>query len=198
MTKQFQDIFSYRGKNVQVIAISHRFPFSPNRNFGIDAALYCTANYRGFLCEYVIDDLFVLKNLIVFSKSHTYPVIYGKKAEKIPFYIALLEEINRNTKAEKQYIDMFPMQYSGIDEILEYSGRIVLDTEPQQNRYEQYKNRAVYELVFESGILKDTKDITSLWKSVCKRPNGKPIEYWWEEEENKYCNLINHYTSGYS
>ena len=156
MTMQMLDSFSYRGKRAEAIAISRRFSFTPENNFGIVTSAWGTSNYRGFWCDYDIDEWFVLSNLYLFSKTHDYPNINGKKAEEIPEFVRLLEQINSKAKKERRYINGFPMQYRGINYICEYSGRIVLGIEPIQNKSRKERYREVYELCSSQQIL-DTK-----------------------------------------
>lgn len=153
MTMQVLDSFSYRGKRAEAIAISRRFSFTPANNLGIPTAAWCTANYRGFWCDFDIDEMFVLSNLYLFSKTHEYPVINGNNAEKIPEYVRILEQINLTAKKERQYIDGFPMQYKCIDYLYDYSGKVVLGIEPAQNKSGQERYQEVYELLFDKGVL---------------------------------------------
>ena len=152
MTMQMLDSFSYRGMHAEAIAISRRFSFTPANNLGILTVAWGTANYRGFWCDFDIDEMFVLSNLYLFSKTYEYPVINGKNAEKIPEFVRLLEQKNRKAKGERRYIDGFPMQYKGIDYLYEYSGRVVLGINPAQSKFGQERYREVYELLFDKGV----------------------------------------------
>ncbi len=192
MTMQMLDSFSYRGKRADAIAISRRFSFMPASSFGIVTAAWITSNYRGFWCNFDIDEMLVLSNLYLFSKTHEYPAINGKKAEEIPEFVRILEQINSKAKEKRNYTDGFPMQYRSIDYIYEYSGRIVIGIETEQNKSGKERYREVYELLFETGILLEEADITSTWKAVYEKQNGQPEEYWWESEDNNYFNLMNY------
>ena len=192
MTMQMLDSFSYRGMHAEAIAISRRFSFTPANNLGILTVAWGTANYRGFWCDFDIDELFVLSNLYLFSKTREYPVINGKNAEKIPEFVRLLEQKNRKAKGERRYIDGFPMQYKGIDYLYEYSGRVVLGINPAQSKFGQERYREVYELLFDKGVLINESDITESWKAVCEKQKGQPEEYWWEATDNNYFDLMNY------
>lgn len=136
--------------------------------------------------------MFVLSNLYLFSKTHDYPTINGKKAEEISEFVRILEQINSKAKEERRYTDGFPMQYRGIDYTYEYSGRVVLGIEPAQNKSGKERYRQVYELLFEDGLLTEEADITSIWKAVCEKQKGQPEEYWWEAKDNNYFDLMNY------
>ncbi len=196
MTMQRKDSFSYRGKHAEAIAINPRFLFTPAKAFGIATAAWATSNWRGFWCDYTVDEMFVLSNLYLFSKTHKYPDINGKKAEEIPEYVRILERVSPKAKEEGRYAEGFPMQYRGIDYLYEYSGRIVLGVEPAQNKVGEKKYQKVYELLFEEGILIEKADITSTWRAVTDNQAGRTEEYWWESQDNNYSELINYALMG--
>lgn len=192
MTMQMMDSFSYRGERAEAIAISRRFSFSPANNFGIVAASWATSNSRGFWCDYSIDESLVINNLYLFSKDHLYPPINGRNAEEIPEFRHMLDDINEKARTPKQYQDGFPMRYIGIDYDYEYSGRIVLGVDPKRSKSGRERYRKVIELVFDTGIVLETTDITEIWRQVDERNDKGRISYWWEQEDNDYSYLINY------
>jgi hypothetical protein len=101
MTMQMMDSFSYRGERAETIAISRRFSFSPANNFGIAVTSWATSNYRGFWCDYSIDESLVINNLYLFSKDHLYPPVNGRKAEEIAEFRHLLDDINEKVRIPK-------------------------------------------------------------------------------------------------
>lgn len=191
MTMQMTDSFIYKREPAEAIAISRRFSFTPFNTFGIETAPWATSNYRGFRCDYDIDASLVIKNLYLFSKNHSYPLINGQKAEEIPEYTSILSEINKKTRAPKRYRDGFPMQYIGINYAYKYSGNIVLGLNPESgmSRCERYLK--VVELCFADGILTESSEITDLWRSANEQKEKDSTRYWWEEKENDYVYLIN-------
>ena len=191
MTMQRMDSFSYLGERAEAIAISRRFSFSPANNFGIAAASWATSNYRGFWCNYSVDESLVINNLYLFSKDHLYPPINGKDAEEIPEFRHILDDINKKARIPKQYRDSFPMQYIGIDYEYEYSGRIVLGLNPKRNKSGLERYRKVIELVFENGMVLEATDITEHWRSSEERQGEATASYWWEQKDNDYFYLIN-------
>ena len=191
MTMQMTDTFFYQGEKAEAIAISHRFSFSPANAFGIETASWSTSTYRGFWCDYSIDESFVIQNLYLYSKNQFYPSINGQGAEKIPDFVALLDEINRKARVPKKYGDGFPMQYIGINYDYEYSGRIVLGIDPEQNKAGRKKYRKVIELLLDMGIVEEETDITEIWQTVDGRQTEKVMNYWWERQSNNYYILIN-------
>ena len=191
MTMQMLDSFIYKREPAEAIAISRRFSFTPLNTFGIETAPWATSNYRGFRCDYDIDESLVIKNLYLFSKNHSYPLINGNKAEEIPEYTSILSEINKKARVPKRYLDGFPMQYMGINYEYEYSGKIVLGVNPKRGVPEGERYLKVVELCFVDGILTESSEITDLWRSANEQKEKKSTRYWWEEKENSYAYLVN-------
>ncbi len=192
MTMQIRDSFSYHGERAEAIAISKRFHFTPTGAFGIKTSSWATSNYRGFWCDYIIDDSLIIKNLYLFSENHAYPPINGKSAVELPEFSNMLEDINRKTRAPRQYCEGFPMQYLGINYAVDYTGMIVLGVDPKPNKRGDKRYRQVLELTFEEGILLDTADITQTWRKAISPDNTDVAEHWWEKEEYSYFMLINY------
>lgn len=192
MTMQMMDSFSYRGERAEAIAISRRISFSTANNLGIATASWATSNYRGFWCDYSIDESLVINNLYLFSKDHLYPPINGRNAEEIPEFHHMLNDINEKAHIPKQYQDGFPMQYIGIDYDYEYSGRIVLGVDPKRSKSGRERYRKVIELVFDKGVVLETTDITEIWRKEDEQNDKDLISYWWDQEENGYFYLINY------
>lgn len=191
MTMQMTDSFIYKREPAEAIAISRRFSFTPFNTFGIETAPWATSNYRGFRCDYDIDESLVIKNLYLFSKNHSYPLINGNKAEEIPEYTSILSEINKKARVPKRYLDGFPMQYMGINYEYEYSGKIVLCVNPKRGVPAGERYLKVVELCFVDGILTESSEITDLWRSANEQKEKKSTRYWWEEKENSYAYLVN-------
>ena len=191
MSMQRPDTFTYKGEPAYAIAISQRFTFTPADNLGIETAGWATSNHRGFWCDYSIDEVLTIQNLYLFSHDHQYPLINGRQAEKIPEFVRLILEVNANSRTPKRYDDGFPMQYMGIDYDVDYTGRIALGVKPSTNKSGERRYRRVYDLLFESGILLESTDITELWRSTV---GGEQTcsDYWWQQEENDYYYLINY------
>ena len=83
------------------------------------------------------------------------------------------------------------MQYIGINYDYEYSGRIVLGIDPEQNKAGRKKYRKVIELLLDMGIVEEETDITEIWQTVDGRQTEKVMNYWWERQSNNYYILIN-------
>ena len=180
---QMLDVFTFQGERVEAIAISQRFDFSPKRNFGIETEPWMTANYRGFICEYSLDEAFTVQNLFLFSRNQYYPPVMGIEAELDPVYETIYESVGKS--------GLGPRQYNGINYNTGYSGAIVIGVEPVRKRREPEQYRQVLELRYRCGFLSETRDITELWREA-RREDGKcDAEYWWMEEKNNYFYLIN-------
>lgn len=189
---QHLDTFSYKGEHAEAIAISERFRFNPTSSFGIETSSWATSNYRGFWCDYVIDEVLIIQNLYVFSKNQAYPSINGVQAEHIPEFVRLLLSINSGTSQKRKYSDGFPMQYKDINFEINYTGKIAIGTVPKPNKAGETRYRQVLELTFEEGVLLETADITQEWKETITSNRISTAEYWWAREENDYFRLINY------
>lgn len=192
MTMQRLDTFMYQGVPAEAIAISRKFSFSPANNFDIETTSWITSNYRGFWCDYAIDEALVIQNLYLFSKKNLYPTINGKGAEEIPDFVCLLNEFNKKACKPILYNDRFPMQYIGINYEYDYTGNIVLGVVPSQNKAGQRRYRKVFDLEFEVGILIESIDITEKWRLSINPKNKEGSKYWWENENHRYDYLVNY------
>lgn len=192
MTNQIPDKFVYCGDPAEAIAISKRFSFSPAKDFGIETMPWGTSNYRGFWCDYSIDEFFIIENLYLTSKNHSYPLINGQTANMIPELIPLYESININLHTPIQYEDGFPMQYLGINYLFEYSGKIVIGIRPSYSKSGRQRYKKVLELQFATGILVEKTDITEIWKSIENDQENESIHYWWQQECCNYYHLVNY------
>ena len=77
MTAQIGDIYRYGKKKYQIVAISAGMPFNP-KHYGLEPHPSSTACYRGYWCEYSVDDeKLVLKNMYMFNMDDNYPPLNG-------------------------------------------------------------------------------------------------------------------------
>ena len=189
---QISDTFTYKGEQANAIALNRRLPFSPASNFGIATAAWATSNYRGFWCDYSIDETLKVKNLYLFSRDHSYPSINGQAAEKIPEFVKLILRINAEARTPWCYDDGFPMRYMDINCDVEYSGRIAIGVKPSSSKSGKRSYKRVYDLLFDSGILIEFTDITDIWKSADSCAGSNPGTCWWMERENDYYYLLNY------
>ncbi len=189
MTKQIHDRFTYQGSRGEALALNNAIPFSPTRKYGVKPGTWSTSNYRGFFCEYELGEVFLLKNLIIFTESRQYPELNGVPAQKIPDFEEFLKQINEKGKKPKDYMDVFPMQYTGLNLEIEFSGKILIGLDPKESKSGKIRYRQVSELSYDSGILTNTADITALYRLSF---SGEPPDCWWAQEEYRYYHLINY------
>lgn len=77
MTAQIGDIYKYGKKEYRIVAMSAGMPFNP-KHYGLEPHPSSTACYRGYWCEYSLDDeKLVLKNLYLFNMDGNYPPLNG-------------------------------------------------------------------------------------------------------------------------
>lgn len=77
MTAQIGDKYKYQKKEYTIVALSSSIPFKPE-DFGLEPHFSCTACYRGYWCEYAIEDEeLLLKNLYLFNMNNKYPPLNG-------------------------------------------------------------------------------------------------------------------------
>ena len=77
MTAQIGDIYKYNKKEFNIVALSSAMLFDPN-NFGMEPHASSTACYRGYWCEYSIEnDVLYLKDLYIFNREDKYPPLNG-------------------------------------------------------------------------------------------------------------------------
>ena len=77
MTAQIGDIYKYGKKEYRIVAMSAGMPFNP-KYYGLEPHPSSTACYRGYWCEYSVDDeKLVLKNMYMFNMDDNYPPLNG-------------------------------------------------------------------------------------------------------------------------
>lgn len=77
MTAQIGDIYKYQKKEFTVVALSSVLLFDP-KNYGMEPHASSTACWRGYWCEYAIeDDELLLKDLYLYNSDDKYPPLNG-------------------------------------------------------------------------------------------------------------------------
>ena len=113
--------------------------------------------------------------------------IATKEFEK---YVELFENHIKPHRPTTHYIGL-PMQYIGLNYIVDYTGSILLGVGIKEgSRNERYHQ--VFQLDFEDGILMQSTNITETWSKVHNKATGTSEDYWWQKKENDYYYLINY------
>lgn len=167
MTAQIGDIYKKDRQEYTVVAMSAPSAFDP-KDYGLEPNCSCTACWRGYWCEYNIDDdRLLLQNLFMFNKNGDYPVLNGVS-------ISSAEYVQREAyqggfkKRNKKIITVERhwghREYKNVNLPVSYTGRILVGAGfiPKYcinmgfQRCWAYKT--LIEFVFEEGILLDCID----------------------------------------
>ncbi len=172
MTAQIGDIYKYQKKDYSVVALSSPNLFDP-KNYGLEPHPSSTACYRGYWCEYAIDDgELILKDLYLFNKDENYPPLNG--IEVSPQEFREYEGYVGSNKKPKKIIRpaYFGHQvYRDINLLIPYTGKILLGDGFMQKYYihmgfqRAWAYKELIELVFEEGLLIECNDLSYIAKA---------------------------------
>lgn len=172
MTAQIGDIYKYEKKEFTIVALSSAMPFDP-KNFGMESHPSSTACYRGYWCEYAIenDELF-LKDLYLFNVEDKYPPLNGVEVSPQEFV-----EYECYTGSEKKCEKITSPAHFGhrvykdVNLPIPYTGKILLGDGFMQEYYihmgfqRGWAYEKLIELVFEEGILLECNDLSHIAKA---------------------------------
>lgn len=146
MTGQIGDSYFFDGHDYTIIAMSKEINFNPT-DYGLIPQSMCTACWKGYWCEYVIEDGEIfLKNLHISCKDDSYPDLNGIKVKT-----------NKDSFIEHHL-------YKNVNLPILYTGQIVVGSKFLNQYYihmgyqRAWAYKTVLELVFEEGILLGTID----------------------------------------
>lgn len=172
MTAQRGDIYRYQKKEYNIVALSSAILFDP-KNFGLEAHASSTACWRGYWCEYVIEnDELLLKDLYLFNADDKYPPFNGVEVSPPEFKEY---ECYRGNKKKREKVTM-PAHfghrvYREVNLPVPYTGRILLGDGFIQEYYihmgfqRGWAYKELIELVFEEGILLGCNDLSHIAKA---------------------------------
>ena len=184
MTAQIGDIYRYQKKEYTIVALSSAILFDP-KNFGLEAHTSSTACWRGYWCEYAIEnDELLLKNLYLFNADGKYPPFNGVEVSPPEFE---KYECCRGSKKRRGKLTM-PAHfghrvYRDVNLPVPYTGRILLGDGFMQEYYihmgfqRGWAYKKLIELVFEEGILLECNDLSHIAKAqreAIKVQGGNP------------------------
>ncbi|MCG8016209.1 MAG: hypothetical protein JAY97_08340 [Candidatus Thiodiazotropha sp. 'RUGA'] len=186
MTAQASDIFIYKDDHFNLVAYSNGEPFDPT-SYGYSPVMASTACWRGYLCEYKIENgELLLDKLYINHQESDLPVLQKKQPPNLNGSVA---SVTKN----KSFIGRW--LFEDINMPLAYTGGLVVAQGFIRSLYVHmgfhpaWKYEEVHELVFESGHLISESDLSSRMVDVRKKaegdtmqingtPSKKEIEVW--------------------
>ena len=164
MTAQIGDTYKYKNKDYSIVAMSSPLIFNPN-DYGLTPAGVTTACWKGYWCEYSIEEnsALLLKNLFIHEKDDIYPPINGVA-------VSPLEYIKEKAYTSKGIEIITSDKYFGhrvYEEVnlpISYNGRILAGNDFIQDYYihmgyqRSWAYRTLLEFVFDEGILIECND----------------------------------------
>ena len=155
MTAQIGDIYKYQKKEFTVVALSSVMLFDP-KNYGMEPHASSTACWRGYWCEYAIeDDELLLNDLYLYNSDDKYPSLNGVE-------VSLPEFKEYKCQGGKKIImkaHFGHRVYKDVNMPIPYTGKILLGDGFMREYYihmgfqRGWAYKKLIELVFEEGIL---------------------------------------------
>lgn len=177
MTAQIGDIYKYKNERYTLVAVSGVIPFLPE-DYGIEPQAAITACWRGYWCEYAIDDTLTLDELYLHNSEGHYPPINGVDVSEQEF-----EELTVYSKGSEKR-EMFPKynghrRYRNIGLPIPYTGKILVGKDFIHKyyihmgfqRYWAYKKLIEFE--FDEGLLVEVRDCSELAEKKRAEMEGK-------------------------
>ncbi len=198
MTAQIGDIYKYQKKEFTIVALSSAMLFDP-KNFGLEPHARSTACWRGYWCEYSIEnDELLLKDLYLFNSEDKYPPLNG--VEVSPQEFVEYECYSGNKKKREKITSPAHFGhrvYKDINMPIPYTGKILLGDGFMREYYihmgfqRGWAYKKLIELVFEEGILLECNDLSHIAKAQResmkqekvnpRRPDGENIPKFVED-----------------
>lgn len=160
MTGQIGDKFLIKGEGYTFISMDGQIDFNPEE-LGLFPSPSCTACWRGYFCEYSVEDgVFYLNKLFVHTQNEQYPDINGIKAQGV------------ENPAERCFGHCI---YSGLHMKVNFNGSLVVGKDFLSEYYihggfqRMFAYKKVLELVFRKGVLVKETDISEKAEQMRKR-----------------------------
>ena len=194
MTAQIPDIVTYRGQQYSVAGIQGAGLFKPE-DHGFVAQAFSTACWRGFHCEYSVEDAALFLEQVSIGLSEDDFIggaqVFGRAFESYTFEAKKLEK--------GAWVPVTAMAHDkrvrGLHQPMRFSGGLLLGGEFIREMYVHmgfhpaHKFRVVHELIFEDGnLLKAfdrSEEMANFRKAMTsdpglpeRRPSKQEIEEW--------------------
>lgn len=172
MTAQIGDIYKYKQKDYRIVALSAGMPFDP-KNYGLESHSRSTDCYRGYWCEYAIEeDILLLKSLFLFNKDGNYPPLNGIEVAAQEYEECMGYKVHSD-KLEKLVVPAYfgHRVYRNVDILIPYTGKILLGDGFMWEYYIHmgfqgaWAYEKLLELVFDKGILVECNDLSHYAKT---------------------------------
>lgn len=167
MTAQIGDIYKYKKKEFTVVALSSVMLFDP-KNYGMEPHASSTACWRGYWCEYAIEEFeLLLKDLYLYNSDDKYPPLNGVE-------VSLPEFKEYKCQGGKKIImkaHFGHRVYKDVNIPIPYTGKILLGDGFMREYYihmgfqRGWAYKKLIELVFEEGILLECNDLSHIAKA---------------------------------
>ena len=182
MTAQIGDICKYQKKDYWVVKLSGKHLFEP-KSYGLVAHPSMTACYRGFWCEFSLEnDSLVLNDLYLFNKDGYYPSLNGVDVSPQEF----IEYERFSGNLQKREIVTRPAYfghrlYKDVHLPINYNGRILIGRTPKCTYHidgiwdNPWQYSDLKEFIFDEGILVDIIDQSPFQKEIRRPPNRHTV-----------------------
>lgn len=175
MTVQIGDICKYQQKDYWTVKLSGKCLFEP-KHYGLEAHPSMTACYRGFWCEFSLEnDALILHDLYLFNKDGYYPPLNG--VDVSPQEFIEYERFSDNPK--KREVITRPAHfghrlYKDVHLPINYNGRILIGRAPKCTYHidgiwdNPWQYSDLREFIFDDGILVDIIDQSETARDIRK------------------------------
>ena len=174
MTAQITDMFIIDSKEYNFISSSERNAFFP-KQFGIVPYWFSTGCYRGYFCEYEIENSELkLKNLFINTEDKKYPDINDMISMFLPGE-SRKNKINssKEKKEAKEIAKILGIKlYADINIPIKYTGKLLLGNHFLTDYYihmgiqKPWTYEEVKEFNFVNGVLFEVRDCSHIVKKI--------------------------------
>jgi hypothetical protein len=177
MTAQIADTFRYQGKELTLAGISGAGLFDP-ADHGLNPKSWSTACWRGYRAHYMVMNEKLTLTTLEVSLTHPRGFHDGTPVR------ATAPTINGITPPilPESELTRFEYKYKGLDLLIPYSGGLLLASDFIDELYVHmgfhpaWKYRHVHELIFESGVLEEERDVSEKMSAIRRKMLAMPPE----------------------
>lgn len=124
MTAQASDFVRFRETEYSLFS-SHGSPLFEPQQAGLEPVALSTANYRGFVCGYAIQNGLRLVHLQIGQKPGVVPELFGHQAEPVYWMVGKWDETTEDYQRVPELMED-EWQFSKLDVPLDFTGGLVL------------------------------------------------------------------------
>ena len=187
MTAQIGDIYEHEGAKYSCVAEIGESYFDP-RKYGFEPTQCSSACWRGFYCEYEINDSKLkLQTLHIYDKNDNYPELNGVSIIPIEYET---DELYNGTDWIQVKVPYDGFQtYNNLNLVIEFTGKILLASGFIDEYYvhmgfqEPYGFETLLSVEFEHGMVKEIVDHGETARLLRKICEDKKKKFFIEEDE---------------